>query len=107
MDHPDLVIENASVIDGTGAPARMMEVAIKGERIAAVAARLWKIGRRRASTPRARSSHRVSSTSTRTANSNRSLTTAPPARTEGVTTEISGNCGSRRSARMRSTIPTC
>ena len=34
---PDIVFENALVADGTGRPARRAEVAIKGDRILAVA----------------------------------------------------------------------
>jgi N-acyl-D-amino-acid deacylase len=36
MPHYDLVIRNGSVIDGSGAPRRKADIAIAGERIAAL-----------------------------------------------------------------------
>ncbi|HYF50455.1 MAG TPA: D-aminoacylase [Planctomycetota bacterium] len=96
MDHPDLVIENATVIDGTGAPARRLEVAIKGERIAAVAERLsenWKNG-----APRINAAGKMLAPGFIDVHAHGELepladNSAAGKVTEGVTTEISGNCG--------------
>jgi len=35
---PDLVIRNASIIDGSGAPARSGDIAIAGDRVSAIGA---------------------------------------------------------------------
>ena len=46
MSEHDLVIRNATVVDGTGAPARRADVAVAGEIITAVAPRIDGSGRR-------------------------------------------------------------
>lgn len=35
-DSPDVVIENANLVDGTGAPARVADVAVKGDRVVGI-----------------------------------------------------------------------
>jgi len=94
-DGADLVIQNGFVIDGTGAPPRASDIAIRGDRIAAVAApgTIEADGAtvidatRRTVAPGFIDSH--------THDDNAVLTTPDmvPKLSQGVTTVIVGNCG--------------
>ena len=94
-DRHDLVIRNGTVVDGTGAPAFVGDVAIDDGRIAAVG-RAEPVGAgRRGDRRRRPAGHaRAGSTSTPT------TTARPPGTTcwrrrawHGVTTVVMGNCG--------------
>jgi N-acyl-D-amino-acid deacylase len=90
----DLVIRGASVVDGTGAPAFVADVAVNGDAIAAVGAIPAAQGRRVLEaegltlTPGFIDIH---------SHSDRSLLVYPTAESrvlQGITTELAGNCGS-------------
>ena len=96
MQTPDFILENANLIDGTGAPARKTDVAIAGERIVAVASPLPEDFKRAAKridlagktlTPGFIDVHAHGELEPLADNS------AAGKIAQGVTTEISGNCG--------------
>jgi N-acyl-D-amino-acid deacylase len=94
--HPDLVFENATLIDGSGKPPRKAEVAVRGERITAIAGKLdegFKNGAQRINlngrvlAPGFVDIHAHGELEPLADNS------AAGKVAEGVTSEISGNCG--------------
>ena len=96
MTSPNLVIENATVIDGTGKPGRCADVAVAGDRILAVDSRMSDEFKNGAVRVNARGSvlapgfvdvHAHGELEPLADNS------AAGKVVEGVTTEISGNCG--------------
>ena len=95
-NHPDLVFENAMLLDGTGAPARRAEIAIRGERVMAVDAALPEAFKNGAA--RVDLSGRMLAPGFVDVHAHGELepladNSAAGKVAEGVTTEISGNCG--------------
>lgn len=93
----ELVLENATLVDGTGTPARRADVAVRGETIAAVAAALSE-SEKAASVRRVNLRGRVLAPGFVDVHAHGELepladTSAAGKVAEGVTTEISGNCG--------------
>ena len=94
--HPDLVFEDAWVVDGTGKSPRKSEVAVKGDRIAAISSALpesFKNGAQRVNI-----AGRVLAPGFIDVHAHGELepladNSAAGKVAEGVTTEISGNCG--------------
>ena len=87
----DIVIRGGTLVDGSGAPGRPADVAVRDGKIAAIGQRLRE---RSSSTPRARWSPRDSSTSTPTTTPRSSGTRdLSPSSFHGVTTVVAGNCG--------------
>ena len=88
----EIVIRGGTVVDGTGAPGRLADVAVSDGRIVGIGGTLS--GERGSSTRRARSSRPASSTSTPTTTPRSSGTPrSRPSSFHGVTTVVAGNCG--------------
>lgn len=96
MDSPDLVFENATIVDGTGKPSWKGEVAVRRDRVVAAAEKLsdnFKNGAERVN-----AAGRVLAPGFVDVHAHGELepladTSAAGKVVEGVTTEISGNCG--------------
>lgn len=96
MDSPNIIFENASIVDGTGKPAWKGEVAVRRDRIVAMGKRLpegFKNGAERVN-----AEGRVLAPGFVDIHAHGELepladTSAAGKVVEGVTTEISGNCG--------------
>src|SRR5438477_3704488 len=92
MDRYDLVIRNASVIDGTRAPRYQADIAVQGGKIAAVGRDLPKAAKEIDASNKVASPGFIDSHT----HDDRLMLSAPdmaPKVSQGVTTVIAGNCG--------------